>query len=165
MNNSVITETGKKIMLDRATDWRNVPANIDEYFGFVYLIENLKEGKFYIGKKFFHYTEKKPPLKKTGKKRMRKAIKETDWRNYWGSSNELLKDIERLGVLNFRRTILKCYKTKWECAYYEAKFQIDEGVLLKTNYYNGIIRCRFPKAPKHLQYTTLSTDIEYEDLN
>lgn len=34
-------------------DWINVPSDIQNYYGFVYRITNLKNGKYYIGKKFF----------------------------------------------------------------------------------------------------------------
>ena len=33
-------------------------------------------------------------------------------------------------------------KTKGECAYMEAKIQFEKEVLLKEDYYNGIIQCR-----------------------
>jgi hypothetical protein len=129
-------------------EWLNVPAGIDNLYGFVYLITNLKTGRKYLGKKFFWKIKKAPPLK--GKKNKRLTRVESDWRNYWGSSAELLEDIKKLGTKYFKREILDYYATRWECAYYEAKYQFYYEVLLKRDYYNGIINCRLPKAPNSL---------------
>ena len=38
--------------------------NLEEYVGFVYKITNLKNNKYYIGKKFFWYNKKKKLTKK-----------------------------------------------------------------------------------------------------
>ena len=122
--------------------WNNTPDNIEDYFGFIYEIENLVTGKKYIGRKHFWRIEKKLPLK--GKKNKRHFKKETDWKDYCGSCNELMKDIEKYGKINFKRKIIKLCKTKWECAYYEAKEQFDRDVLLRDDYYNGIINLRIP---------------------
>lgn len=59
--------------------------------GFVYKITNKETGKFYIGQKKILKVEKRPPLK--GKVRKRKIIKQTDWRTYCSSSNELKQEI------------------------------------------------------------------------
>ena len=84
---------------------------------------------------------------KNGKK-VRKKIKsqiESDWRDYWGSSKELLADIERLGKQHFRREILHFCKSKAECSYIEAKEQFIRGALEKSEYYNGHIMVRVHK--------------------
>jgi len=59
--------------------------------GFVYLITNLVNDKKYIGKKLARFKVTKPPLK--GKKRKRRSTKESDWRDYWGSSDHLNNDV------------------------------------------------------------------------
>ena len=119
---------------------------IGDYVGFVYLITNLQNDKKYIGKKWFWSTKKLPPLK--GKKRKRTVVKESDWKQYYGSSEEVKLLLEQLGKENFKREILRLCKTKGECTYFEAKFQFDFDVLLRDDYYNEFIGCKIHS--KHL---------------
>ncbi len=130
------------------TDWENIPEDISQQYGFVYEIMNLITAKRYIGKKFYWSTQRKPPLKKSGKKRDRISKVETDWKEYYGSCKELTKDIEKYGKDNFRRVILASYPTRFECAYYEIKTQIENEVLFQPQYYNGIINCRLRRPGK-----------------
>ena len=60
---------------------------LEEYQGFVYCIVNLKNGKKYIGKKFF-WKPKTLPVTKTRKRRVRTRV-QSDWRDYYGSSKEV----------------------------------------------------------------------------
>jgi len=108
-----------------------------EVYGFVYLITNLKTNKKYVGKKFF-WSSKTLPITKT-RKRRKKLLVESDWKNYWGSNKWLQQDVKELGEDNFKREILHLCRTKGECAYLEAKEQFDRDVLLTEDYYNGII--------------------------
>ena len=124
------------------TDWtldgrRFTSADIGSFYGFVYRITNLTNGHYYIGRKYFKTVRKLNPLK--GFKRKRKVSKETDWQEYWGSSNRLTEDIEKLGKENFKREIICLCKTRGDTNYMEAKIQFDENVLLNENNYNGII--------------------------
>ena len=119
---------------------------IGEYFGFVYLITNLDNGKMYVGKKWFWSTRKLPPLK--GKTRKRRVQKESDWQKYYGSSDEVKLLVEQHGEDNFEREILRLCKTKGECSYYELVEQVDREVLLRDNYYNEFIGIKIHS--KHL---------------
>ena len=123
-------------------DWWNIPEDISSYIGFVYIITNNITGRRYIGKKLFYTIFRRNPLK--GRINKRKARKESDWRDYWGSCKELLDDIEKYGKDNFTREILHCHKTRWEWSYAELKEQINRDVLRDRMYYNGIIRVRLP---------------------
>jgi len=107
---------------------------------FVYLITNKKNGKKYIGKKLAKFKTTKPPLK--GKKRKRKGTKESDWREYWGSSDHLKADVEKYGEENFIREILHVCPSRGVASYLEAQEQFERKVLLTDNYYNGIINVR-----------------------
>ena len=115
--------------------------------GFVYIITNLQSQRKYIGKKLakFRKTRQRTVKFKNGNKRKRKIRTqvESDWRDYYGSSPELQKDLELLGKQNFSREILRYCKSKFELSYYEAKYQFDNDVLLdETKWYNGWIAVR-----------------------
>lgn len=112
----------------------------DEYEGFVYLITNLKTQQKYVGKKLAKFKTTKPPLK--GKKNKRRGYKESDWREYWGSSDRLNEDVKTLGEQNFSREILYFCKSRAEMSYIEAREQFDRRVLETDEYYNGIINVR-----------------------
>ena len=112
----------------------------DEYEGFVYLITNLKTQQKYVGKKLAKFKTTKPPLK--GKKNKRRGYKESDWREYWGSSDRLNEDVKNLGEENFTREILYFCKSRAEMSYIEAREQFDRRVLETDEYYNGIINVR-----------------------
>lgn len=125
------------------------PEGLDpkQIYGFVYLIENLKTGKKYVGKKFF-WSMKTRQVKK--KKKRYKA--ESDWRDYHGSNEELKNDVLTLGPESFKRTILHICKTKAECSYLELKEQIERDALLRKDYYNAWIQVKVRKAHlRHLQ--------------
>jgi len=118
----------------------------EDCVGFVYLITNTITGRKYIGKKLakFSKTTYKTVKLKNGtkkKKKIRSKI-DSDWMDYYGSSDELNKDILTLGKENFTREILHYCKSKAHTSYLEAKEQFDRKVLESTDYYNGHISVR-----------------------
>ena len=113
---------------------------VNDYYGFVYLIRNKISGKSYIGRKYF---TKASSRQVKGKRR--RCRKESDWKDYWGSSKRLLEDIEKLGKENFERQILRLCKTRGECNYWEAKYQFEYDVLTGDNYYNDNIMMKFTR--------------------
>jgi len=118
----------------------------DETFGFIYEITNTVTNKKYIGKKQCQSRIKRKPLK--GKKRNRIDFKESDWKSYTSSSNDLNEEIKKYGKDKFIFKVLRTCDSKWALAYFEIKEQIDKDVLFKQEYHNGIINCRIGKAPK-----------------
>ena len=118
---------------------------LESYQGFVYCVMNLKNGKKYIGKKFF-WKPKTLPITKTRKRRVKTRV-QSDWRDYYGSS-EAVKLLLEEGV-TFEREILRLCQTKGECSYYEAKLQFEHDVLLSDQYYNEFIGCKIHS--KHLK--------------
>ena len=114
-----------------------IPEGIE---GFVYLITNLTNNKKYIGKKLAKFKKTRPPLK--GRKNKRRSKVESDWRDYWGSSDKLIADVEKLGEDKFTREILYFCKSRGEMSYLEAREQFERRVLETDEYYNGIINVR-----------------------
>ena len=132
--------------------YKNLPYDpiedeLSEYVGFIYIITERDTGKKYVGKKFFWSTRKLSPLK--GQKRKRTVKKQSDWKEYYGSSEQLKVLVEAKGGDAYHREILRLCKTKGECSYYEAKEQFDRDVLLREDYYNEFIGCKIHS--KHLK--------------
>ena len=121
------------------------------YAGFTYEIRNLVDGRCYIGKKLLTKAKTQAPLK--GKKRKRRSRVESDWRDYWGSSEELKADVEKLGEDKFEREVIRLCKTKGGLSYYELKAQVDHDVLFHPDkYYNAYVGARIHR--KHLSRET-----------
>ena len=117
---------------------------IEDWIGFVYLLTDLENGKKYVGKKNFWSTRRLPPLK--GKTRRRTKKTESNWPEYYGSSEEIGLLVENSGGSRFRREILHLCKSKGEMSYLELKEQVDRQVLLNDEYYNGIIQVKIHRS-------------------
>ena len=138
-------------MTDKQVDYENpwiyegtpfTSDDIGEYYGFVYRITNTINGKSYIGRKYF--VQKRKP--KGGK---RKVTSESDWKRYFGSSEELKQDIKRIGRSSFRREIISLHKTLGKVNYEETKQLFLHNVLMEAlddgtpKYYNSNILGRY----------------------
>ena len=116
--------------------------DIGDYYGFVYRIINITNGKEYIGRKYF--MQKRKP--KGGKRRV---TSESDWKKYYGSSDELKKDIKSIGKENFRREIISLHTTLGKVNYEETKQLFLHNVLMEAldngepAYYNSNILGRY----------------------
>ena len=118
----------------------------EDTFGFIYEIINTVTNRKYIGKKQCKKKLKRKPLK--GRINRRIEEKESDWRGYTSSSNDLNEDIIKYGKEKFIFKILKTCDSKWELAYFEIKEQLERDVLLRDDFYNGIINVRIGRPPK-----------------
>ena len=122
---------------------------IEDYIGFVYEVYDTEAKMKYIGKKKFWSKVTKPPLK--GKKNKRRSLKESDWKSYYGSSEEVKSLVENTGEWRFKRKIIRLCKTLGEMSYYEMKEQLDNDVLLKPKkYYNAFVGGKIHR--KHLNH-------------
>ena len=111
--------------------------DVEDYYGFIYLIENLVNGKKYIGRKYLTKAGYK-----TVKGKRKKLRVESDWRDYYGSSNSLKEDIDLYGKDSFRRTILRLCKSRGECNYFETKYIFDNDAILDPKFYNSWVSCK-----------------------
>ena len=119
---------------DNPWTWRGEPfTDPTGWHGFVYLITNLVDGRRYVGRKYLW--RRIAPLK--GKKRRRTV--QSDWRDYYGSSDTLKADVERLGKHSFSRQILSLHKTAGATNYTEVREQFVRDVLNDPTYYNETI--------------------------
>ena len=122
---------------------------LESWVGFVYIIQDNDTGMKYIGKKLFHHKKILPKTKT--RKRRKHVLVESDWRDYFGSNQLLNEHVAQKGKDKYTRTILHLCQSKGMCSYLEAKEQFDRDVLLRDDYYNGIINCRISK--KHVSPT------------
>jgi hypothetical protein len=115
---------------------------IEDNYGFVYLIECIETPRKYLGRKYF-WSFRKP---KGGK---RKVKQESDWKKYYGSCPELKEEIKRLGKDKFKRTILSLHKTLGKTNYEETRQLFLNNVLTESLedgtplYFNSNILSRY----------------------
>lgn len=116
------------------------------YYGFIYEITNNLNGRKYLGRKFFTKSHTKQVKGKRKKSRV-----ESDWKDYYGSSQELLDDIEKYGKENFTRRIVRLCKTLGETKYQETKLQFLYNVLEEKlpngewAWYNGNVAMKYTR--------------------
>lgn len=119
--------------------------------GFIYEMSAIIDGKAvrYIGKKNFFANIKKPLGKKalamTTDKRLKKYSRQLKlaYQSYY-SSNKVLKDAYKQGVLIKREILEICY-SKGDLTYAETKMLFVHEVLEREEYLNGNILGRFYK--------------------
>lgn len=111
--------------------------------GFVYRITDKETKKFYIGQKKMKKKITRPPLK--GQVRKRKSVKDSNWKTYTSSSNQLNYDLEAYGLDRFNFEILEFCYDQWSLTYWELWWQLHENVMFRKDSYNGIINIRLSK--------------------
>ena len=119
----------------------------EDKIGFIYKITNKLTGKIYIGRKNLKHKRKTKISAKEKKatatrKRFKQVVKESDWKEYWGSCKELLEDIKTLGEEHFSREILEFSCNQKNLSYLEVKYQFRYNVL-EEHSYNGNILAKF----------------------
>jgi hypothetical protein len=117
-------------------------SDIEDYFGFVYLISCSKTNRKYVGRKYF-WSFRKPPGKS------RRVRTESDWKRYYGSCPELKEDVDKYGKEFFNREIISLHKTKGKCNFEETRQLFLNNVLTEAldsgepAYYNSNILSRY----------------------
>ena len=116
--------------------------DIGDFFGYVYLITNTKNGRQYIGRKYF--VQKRKP--RSGGRRV---TSESNWKKYYGSCPELTTDIKTIGKELFKRELLSVHPTVGKTNYEETRqlflndvltSKLDDG---SPAYYNSNILGRY----------------------
>ena len=116
--------------------------DIQDNFGFVYLIYCTINDRRYVGRKYF-WSYRTPKGKK------RKVKQESDWKKYYGSCPELKEDVKKYGKDKFERTILSLHKTVGKTNYEETRQLFLNNVLTESldngipMYYNSNILSRY----------------------
>ena len=130
--------------------------DINDMYGFVYCITNVVTGRKYIGRKYF-WSFRKP----RGKSRRVKS--ESDWKKYYGSSDELNQERKELGNLSFKRTILSVWSTKGLVNYEETRQLFLNNVLCESlneepAFYNSNILGRYMRKDYYGKGSTTSKE-------
>tara|TARA_B100001559_G_scaffold238534_1_gene201531 strand:- start:614 stop:1069 length:456 start_codon:yes stop_codon:yes gene_type:complete len=118
--------------------------DIGDFFGYIYRITNLQNGRQYIGRKYF--VQKRKP--RGGKRRV---TSESDWKKYYGSSPELKEDVKLYGKDSFKREIISLHTTLGKVNYEETRQLFLHNVLIEAlddgtpKYYNSNILGRYMK--------------------
>jgi len=131
----------------------------DGTYGFIYQVTHLPSNRKYIGKKVLYFERNV----KLGKKELeilkedrkakgiggrapakKKIIKESDWKTYYGSQNEIKELVKDGKESDFKREILKFVDNKKHLTYFECKYLFIYEVLENNNeYINDNILAKF----------------------
>lgn len=116
--------------------------------GFVYVVTHIPTDKKYVGKKILKHRRIRPPLK--GKKRRRIDFVESDWKTYYGSSDDVKTLLKETTTDDFRREILYFAENKKKLSYLETRELFHRNVLENQDeYFNRNIQGKwFPKDTK-----------------
>ncbi len=127
--------------------WVGVKPDPGKYFGFVYIIRNLRNGREYIGKKQYWAVKPRSPKSRVTDRSSLKwkpqHWKESNWKTYTSSSKELNEDIKKIGKRFFEFEIVGQYSSKGSLHYGEVEWQVKFDTLTelldgtdKRRYYN-----------------------------
>lgn len=132
----------------------------NEPFGFIYELTHLPSGKKYLGRKQLIYNRKrkigkretkrlKEEKKANGKKnwwivpKTKYVKKESDWKEYYGSSKEVEELLTEGTEEDFKREILDFGYTKKHLNYLETKLLFVRGVIENPEYLNSNIQGKY----------------------
>lgn len=122
--------------------------------GFIYMIEHIPTGKYYIGKKSLESVRNivigKRELQRIREERKlagirgslpkkKKVRKPSDWAKYYSSNDWIKEQITEGNVNDFRRTIIQFCYSKKSLSYYEVHWMFHYDVLSDENSLNGNI--------------------------
>ena len=141
----------EEVLYDNPWTYQGKPfttSDIGKSFGFVYRITNLQSGKQYIGRKYF-WQLRKP---RSGGRRV---TSESDWKKYYGSSDELNEERKKIGNSAYKREIISIHSTKGRVNFEETRQLFINSVLSESltdgtpAYYNSNILGRYYRKDYH----------------
>lgn len=100
--------------------------------GFIYEVKFLGIDNSiynYYGKKSLQFKTRKKPTKASGKKRIIKGVKESDWKEYFGSSYNVENLLNEGKIKIIEKNIIKYCFSKAELNYEETKILFIKSVL------------------------------------
>ena len=103
---------------------------IGDNYGFVYKITCSTTNRSYIGRKYFW--QKRKPRNTNSTTKRRRVTSESNWRNYFGSSDELKADVAKYGRDAFTREILSLHETPGRVNYEETRQLFLHDVLTES---------------------------------
>lgn len=115
----------------------DIPSDYSKAIGFIYLIKQKSTNKKYIGRKMFY--ENKTVQKNKIKKKIKK---ETNWLNYWSSSQTLISLVEEIGEDDFDREILVFCMSRSQMIYSEECLLYHYDAMLDVSWFNDNIRSK-----------------------
>ena len=114
----------------------------DAALGFIYLVKNITNEKWYIGRKTFRahrkkkLTKKEKALPENSRKKYKMVWHEyRGWQDYTGSSEALNTDIAK--GHQYTKEILRWCFSKAELTFYEGREIVCSDALLDENCYNN----------------------------
>lgn len=128
----------------KTVDDKDIP---EKSIGFLYKITHTPTGKWYIGRKMLTKT------KTTQSKGVKTKSKvDSDWKDYWSSSDDVKALVAEKGEKEFKREILHFVTTKAALTYAEEYALYVTGSLFDSNCFNNNIRAKiyrkwFGKTP------------------
>jgi hypothetical protein len=139
--------------------------DIGDYYGFVYRITCSTTNRSYIGRKYFWQKRKPPSVDKT--KKRRRVTSESNWKLYYGSSDELKADLVLYGRDAFNREILSLHTTPGRVNYEETRQLFLHDVLTERltdgtpAFYNSNILGRYYRKD-YFELPTPKAEVDVE---
>jgi len=126
----------------------------EDAVGFIYMIEHIPTGKYYIGKKSLESVrnvkigvrelqrireERKLAGIRGSLPKKKKVRKSSDWQKYFSSNDWIKEQITEGKSDEFKRSVLQFCYSKKSLSYYELHWQFKHDVLRDENSINGNI--------------------------
>ena len=126
----------------------------EDAVGFIYMIEHIPTGKYYIGKKSLESVrnvkigvrelqrireERKLAGIRGSLPKKKKVRKSSDWQKYFSSNDWIKEQVTEGKSGEFKRSVLQFCYSKKSLSYYELHWQFKHDVLRDENSLNGNI--------------------------
>ena len=121
----------------------DIPTNA---IAFLYMITHIKTGRWYIGRKSMFRKVTKNIKSKSGTVKKKRSQVESDWKDYWSSSDYLKEFVSEEGKDKFKREILIFVETPSATIYGEEALLYMTGSMFDPLCFNGHIRTKIMRS-------------------